>query len=272
VARVIERLPKGNPVFGVTLLDNRLYLLRGYKSSKQIEEYDIDSYRLLRCLTVPQLRNSEDIVACKHNRCAYVSDYARKCVHRVALPDATVTQWPVDDQPAGLALTARHGVLVTCFLVRRIKEFSTHGVLMHVLTLPEEVVSPLQTIQLPSGHFLVCQGERCDEIHRVCLLGPDGHVVRAFGGAKGSGSQQFNVPGRLAVDKNGFVFVADVDNCRVSLLSPSLAYVRQVMSREQLQELPFRLHLDSDNRRMYVAVNSFDGQKYTAGRVSVVIV
>ena len=139
---MIQTLPQREPVRGVTSLDNHLYVLRGNKSSEQIEVYDIDSYRVLHCLTVPGLGLVGGIVACGHNRCAYISDMSHKSVHRVALSDATVTHWSVNDTPARLSLTYRHGVLVTCGAVRKIKEFSTDGQLLHVpvsythLTLP----------------------------------------------------------------------------------------------------------------------------------------
>ena len=63
MGRVIQMLPEGEPVWGVTSLDNHLYVLCSNKSSEQIEVYDIDSYRLLRSLTVPGLGAGRDIVA-----------------------------------------------------------------------------------------------------------------------------------------------------------------------------------------------------------------
>ena len=108
MGRVIQTLPEGKPVWGVTSLDNRLYVLRGNKSSEQIEVYNIDSYRFLRCLTVPRLGAKTDIVACEHNRCAYISDISHNSVHRVALSDDTVTHWPVNDRPIRLSLTHTH--------------------------------------------------------------------------------------------------------------------------------------------------------------------
>jgi len=270
VGRVIQTLPEGEPVWGVTSLDNHLYVLRENKSSEQIEVYDIDSYRLLRYLTVPELGIRRDIVACRHNRCAYISDWSHNSVHRVALSDATVTQWPVNDKPAGLSLTYTHGVLVTCWEVHKIKEFSTDGQLLHVLTLPQDVVSPLHTIQLSSEQFVVCHGDA--QLHRVCLIGSDGSVVKSFGGPPGSGSQQMNMPVHLAVDRNEFVFVVDMNNDRVLLLSSQLTYVRDVVSREQLRWKPIRVHLDSGRGRLYVADNEYKHSKFTAGRVVVVSV
>jgi len=58
------------------------------------------------------------------------------------------------------------------------------------------------------------------------------------GGRIGSISQQMNVPAHMSVDRNEFyefVFVVDVNNRRVLLLSPQLTFVRDVVSREQLK-------------------------------------
>jgi len=270
VGRVIEILPEREPVFGMATLDNRLYLLRAKKTSEQIEVYDIDSYSFLYGLTVSDHGDVFDIVTCGHNRCAYVSDWSDVCVHRVALSDATVTQWPVDDAPARLSLTATHGVLVTCDKVSKMKEYSTDGQLLRVLTLPADVVSPWHAIQLSSSEFIVCHGDRDDQLHRVCLIGSDGSVVKSYGGPKGSGSQQMSVPLHMAVDRNGFVFVVDHNYHRVSLLSPQLTYVREVVLPKQFKWKPLRVHLDSDGGRLYVADDEYKEGKWTAGRVLVV--
>lgn len=289
VGCVIERLPLGKPVFGVTLLDNHLLVLR-----EQIEDYDVTSFRLLRCFSISGLDSGDDIVACEHNRCAYVSNFSNKCIHRLALPDAEATQWNVSDRPSGLSLTVTHGVLVTCPEVRQLKEFSTNGKLIRTLPLPDSVVSPMHAIHLSSARVLVSHGEFSDPVHRVCLvrffdIDFQGNseiqlplllpgivlpvVDRALGGPKGAGSQQMNVPASLAVDENsGHVFVADQNNSRVLLLSPTWKCFRELVSRDQLQMNPLRLHLDAANHRLYIAVNRFDKAEWTVGRVVVVSV
>ena len=271
VGGVIQTLPGGERIMGLTSLDNHFYVLRAEKSSEQIEVYDVDCfYRLIHCLTVPGLGdNVKDIVACGHNRCAYISDWSHNSVHRVALSDATVSHWPVNDRPTSISLTYSHGVLVTCREVRKIKEFSTDGQLLHVLTLPQDVVSPWHAIQLSSGHFVVCHGKSSDQFgrHCVCLIGSDGSVViKSFGGPQGSGSQQMNVPVHTAIDRNEFVFVADVNNRRVLLLSPQLTFVRDISFAWR----PVRVHLDSDRGRLYVADNEKRDGRLAAGRVVVV--
>jgi len=269
VGRVTEGFPEGAPVGGVTSLGDHVYVLRR-KSADQIEVYDAESGHPLRRLTVPELHSGEDIVACEHNRCAYVSEYSHNWLHRVTLPDAELTsRWTVhDDRPWGLSLTLFHTLLVTCRNTRSVKEYSTDGQLLRELALPEDVVNPWHAVQLFGGQLLVCHGGRDDHAHRVCLLDPAGtRLDRWFGGASGAGSERVNVASRLAVDKNGFFYVADVNNFRVLLLSPALTLVRQVLSREQLQWRPYRLLLDVARRRLYVAVNEFKDDKFTAGRV-----
>jgi len=270
---VIQTLPEREPVCGVTSLDNRLYVFRD-RASDQVEVYDIDSSQLLHSLTVPGLRGANDITACAYNRCAYICNTSQQSVHRVALPgpDAAVTQWPVGDQVAYLSISVRHGVLVSCDKVRKIKEFSTDGQLLQTVVLSQDVLSVWHAIQLCSGKYIVSHGEVDDPLHRVCLIGSDGQVVKSYGGVKGSGNQQMNVPLYLAVDRNGFVFVVDLNNSRVLLLSPALIYIREVVTREQLKWMPYRVHLDVDRHLLYIAVNEFKSGKGRAGRVVVVSV
>ena len=128
MGRVLQTLREAELVFGVTSLDNLLYVLRGFKSSEEIEVYDTDSHQLQRCIIVPGLDTGNDIVACAHNRCAYISDHSNKCVHRVELPDSSdVTNWPVNDKPCFLSVTDTHAVLVTCAVVRKIKSLVLTG-------------------------------------------------------------------------------------------------------------------------------------------------
>jgi len=153
-------------------------------------------------------------------------------------------------------VNAAHNVLVTCPLVGKIKEFSSHGDLLRELTLPDDVIRPLHAIQTRSGQFIVCHGGHGNPVHRVCMISADGrHIVHSQGGQPGSDTGQCNLPIRLAVDDNEFVFVADEENSRVTLLSPTLEYVRQVVSRDQLNGDPEYLYLDTRQRLLYVAGN-----------------
>jgi len=101
---VLHTLPEGNPVQGVTSLDNRLYVLRD-QTSDQIEVYDMQTDHLLRQFSVPGLRNMSDMTACSYHVCIYIAGYTDKCVHRVAVSRNDVTKWSVDDAARGLSVT-----------------------------------------------------------------------------------------------------------------------------------------------------------------------
>jgi len=271
VGQLVHTLPEGKPVDGVTLLAGEIYLLRR-KGRDQVEVYDVTTYRLRRRLTVPNARSFADMTSCEHNRCMYIGDYKVKCVHRLDVQGA-VTQWAVNDAPAGLSVNAAHNVLVTCPSVRKIKEFSSHGDLLRELTLPDDVIMPWHAIQTRSGQFIVCHGGGDDPVHRVCMISADGrHIVHSHGGQRGSDTGQYQVPLRLAVDDNEFVFVADCGNRRVKLLSSTLQYVGQVVSRDQLRwGPPSSLYLDTQRRHLYVAEDEWNEEQRecTSGRVAV---
>jgi len=241
-------------------------MLRPKGGRDQVEVYDVITYRLLRCITVTNLQGLADMTSCEHYHCVYISDHIVMCIHRVDV--GSTTQWPVNDIPDGLSVTKAHNVLVTCFVVRKIKEFSSHGHLLREMTLPDDVITPWHVIQLTSGQYVVCHGGFNDDVHRVCVMSADcTHIIHSHGGQRGSNTGQYNVPRHLAVDDNEFVFVADAYNRRVTLLSPTLNYIRQVVSRDKLKWWPGRIHLDVQRRRLYVADNEWkDG---TAGRVVV---
>jgi len=261
VGQLVHTRPEDEQVCGVTFLAGEIYLLRE-KERDQVEVYDVTTYRLQRCLTVPYAGSFTDMTSCVHNRCVYIGGYNGDCVHRLDEQGA-LTQWDVNDQLWGLSVNTAHNVLVTCPLVRKIKEFSSHGDLLRELTLPDGVIMPLHAIQTRSGQFIVSHGGLDDPAHRVCVISADGrHIVHLHGGHWGSDTDQYNEPHHLAVDDNESVFVADYCNRRVTLLTPTLKYVREVVSRDQLKGGPRYLYLDTRQRLLYVADNELDKGKW----------
>jgi len=251
----------------VTSLGEEIYLLRG-KEVEQVEVYDVISYRLLRCLTVPNIRGFTDMTSCEHFLCLYIGDHNAECIHRLDL-HGHATLWPVNDKPARLSVNADHNLIVTCLEVRKIKEFSPRGDLLRDVTLPDDVINPFHAIHLTNGQFIVCHGAADDPIHRVCKISSDGRdIIHSHGGQRGSNVGHYVMPFHLALDANESVFVVDL-NRRVSLLSPTLDYIREVISCDQVKWQPGRLCLDVQRRRLYVTDNAVEDGKLTAGRVVV---
>jgi len=268
VGQVVHTLPEGLPVWGITSLAGEIYLVRP-GGRDEVEVYDVISYRLQRCLTVPDAKGFADMTSCEHYHCVYISDHIIECIHRLGVQGAA-TRWPVNDEPSGLSVNAAHSLLVACLNVRKIKEFSSHGDLLRELTLPDDVTTPRHSIQLTNGQLVVCHGGVDDPLNRVCMISADGrHIVHSHGGQPGSHTGQYRRPARLAVDNNEFVFVVDAGNRRVTLLSPTLHYVRQVVSSDKLKGYPYGLYLDVQRRRLYVTDNEWKDGEWTSGRVVV---
>ena len=124
-------------------------------------------------------------------------------------------------------------------------------------------------IQLTSGQYLVCHGNEGDYLNRVCVLSDDcSEIVHVHGGQRGRDVGQLSLPTRLAVDDdNDCVYVVDVLNRRVKLLSPTLNYIRDAVSRDSLKWYPGRLALDTQRRRLFVADNESEWGRWVSGRV-----
>ena len=269
VTQVVHTLPEGEPVIGVTSLGGEIYALKR-KERDQVEVYDSATYSLQRVLTVPNARVFIDMTSCEHYRCAYISDRYGEYIHKLDVQAAAFTRWAVGDQPNGLSVNSSHNVLVTCFAVRIIKEFSSRGDLLRELTLPDEVIYPWHAIQTRDNEFVVCHGGIGDAVHRVCKMSADGrYIVHSHGGLRGSDHGQYEVPIRLAVDDGEFVFVVERENQRVRLLSPTLGHVRDIVSRDQLKWWPCRMCLDVQRRKLYIVENEYKENKATSGRVVV---
>jgi len=264
------RTATGEAVCGVTSLAGEIYLLRR-KERDQVEVYDSTAYRLQRSLTVPNARAFTDMTSCEHYYSVYIGDDIVECVHRLNVQGA-VTRWTVHDKPQSMSVNAAHNVLVTCPVVRKLKEFSSNGNLLREVALPSEVVNPRHAIQTHSGQFIVCHGGLGKAVHRVCMISADGrHIVHSHGGQPGSDTGQYNGPVHLAVDDNESVFVADRDNRRVTLLSPTLENANLVVSGDQLNGEPLSLYLDIQHRRrrIYVTVSESMVDGSETGRVVV---
>ena len=77
--------------------------------------------------------------------------------------------------------------------------------------------------------LIICHTPGVNSLHPMCVVGDDGKVTRSYGGHRGFSIRQLKCPHHLAVDKGSqFIFVADLWNDRVVLLSPTLEFVRYV--------------------------------------------
>ena len=239
---------KRGSVYGVATLGDELFVIRQWSSS--VDVYRASDFVESRQISVPGMKDPCSLAACPHNNCLYVSDYQLKLIHRVDLSSSSVSKWSVDDSPRGLSVTRNHHLLVTLQSSKRIREYTTHGDVMREINLDVSIDDPQHSIELSSGQFVVCHWGATQ--HRVCTVDTSGRIVQSYGGPKGSSAGQLNWPSCLAVDKRGYVLVADRVNHKVQILSPALTHLCDVTLPEHKLSRPSCLHLDEQRGRLYV--------------------
>ena len=295
---LVRTLPTGKPVYGVAVLDAELFVVR--RETAELEVYDCATSTPTRRLAIDGLVNPVDMAAGGGG--VYVVDEGYvgrddKVVHRVDAATGTATKWSLGgDVPYGISvtttMTSSSGrddknsdvvVVVTFPDARRLKEYTGDGRLVRQVQLPDDITNPWHAVRLPASptvggarRYVVCHGWKTDALNRVCVVeendDDDGRVVDAYGGPPGFGDGKLNVPIRLAVDGDGFVVVADVENRCVLLLSTAAGLSgdvgRQLLRRDgDRPSNPTRLCLDGRRGSLFVAECETDGQAYIGGEV-----
>ena len=242
---------QGNRVGGVASLGDDVFVVR-CNSQQKIEVYDAKTFVFRRHIKVPGLGEYPyGCAVCPHNRCLYASDFDNHSVHRVELSGANaVMKWSVGRCPVGLSVNSDQNLLVVSRDERKLQKFTTVGTLLQNIQLHAGIGNPWHAVQLPTGQFLVSHS---GSLHRVCLVGADGAVVRSYGGQKGSQLTQMNEPAGLAVDGEGRVLVAEWDNNRLLVIDQSLSSAHEMsVGVHGGLKGPYSLCYDQSRRRLYI--------------------
>jgi len=251
-ADVTDTIWTGCDVVGVTSVYNELFVLLRHLANNQVAVYSINDNQPLHHLNVPRYKPHvhSDITSCVRHKCLYMSDRYNSCIHRYKLASGATSKWSVPGQPRCLSVTPNCNLLVTCRYPNKLVELSVgSGEIVREIALQSDIVNPWHSVLLTTGQYVVSHST-CNGLHQVCVVGDDGKVTRSYGGKRGSDVGQVNYPCHLAVDKDSqFIFVADHDNARVVLLSPTLEFVRCVS--EGLAQ-PWRLYFHQATRRLFV--------------------
>ena len=246
-------MEQGKPIGTVTTLNNELCV--NYMVSTDITVYDCETYIAQRTLQVPRLGSVTDTTSCKRHQCIYRSDGVNNVVHRVD-NKTTITQWPINDEPDSLSVNSVYNEFVTCIAVCKVKELTTDGKLIREISLESSIVTLWHAVELTTGQLVVCA--------RVCIVDLSGRVLHSYGGSKGSGCGQLNTPLRLAV--HGVIIVAELNNNRVLMFSPTLRLIRKVVSG---LTGPYSTSFDEMFGRLFVANNVGENKKWVSGRIKV---
>jgi len=236
-------------VSGVALLHNELYVLCHGRVDNQVQVHSTTSYKLLRCVSVPELHryDDQDMVSCDRSNCLFISDSGNRCIHQVSTNGIVISKWTVPGEPRGLSVTPAGDLLVVCRTETGAYQLVTFHLdrgklIMRHIKLQSTIKGPCQAIQLSSGHFVVCQHGHPG----LCDVNAQDQVTRFYDGVD---MARLRCPCHVTIDRdNELLFVADHDNHRVVLLSCSLQFLGDVIKLA----LPSSLCFDHVTQRLYV--------------------
>jgi hypothetical protein len=270
--KLIHSVAEDKPIRGLTILNNQLYVRceklyydddtkKWYGdegNDDKITIYDTETLTLQGHLQVPHLGGVSDMTSCRRHQCIYISDWKKEIIHRVKNKD-NITQWSVDDMPDGLSVNSVFNVLATCYRSGKIKEFTTDGQLIREIRLHSDIAYPWHTIELTTDQFVVCHGRPNDQRQTVSIVDSNECVLQSY-----VGLMSLSGPSRVAF--HGFVFVADMNNHRVLMFSPTVKYIREVVSG---LGYPSRMSFDEQTGRLYIADNNSENKTFAGGNIKV---
>ena len=235
-----------SPVGGVASLGDDVFVMR--YNSQQVEVYDAVTLTLQRHIAVPGIGpHSYDLETCAADNSLLLSDYYNDSVHRVELSGSnTAMKWSVARYPIGLSVNSSNQVVVVSECECVLEIYTTRGILLQRTRLP--LGQPNHAVQVITNLFVICdQGK-----DKVCLVGPDGHVLRSFDG-KSSTIGEMNDPRGITVDGHGHVLVADKANRRLLVLDQLLTDAQEMtVSVDGGLMDPRSVWYDRSRRRLYI--------------------
>ena len=245
------KLPTSGEVRGITSSNKELYVVTS--GSPDIDVYDIDTLAHRRKIRVKGLVDGCDIV--DHATTLYVSECVDKLIHQIQLPDETSSHWSVNSNSLRMSINKKGNVVVSCFFPNKIIEYTPTGSCVREIQMNKidgTITGLYHAIQLDDDRFVICH--RSASHHRVCIIDSNGRMIKSYGGGPGSGIGQMNHPCYLAIDRNGFILVAEEYNHRVIQLNASLEFIREFIPGSVGLKQPGRMHLHENMKRLlYIA-------------------
>jgi len=252
---LIHKLKTGSSdVFGVTSLQNKIYVLR----KKSVSIYSNENPQ--EPLTNIKLQNAItpfDICACKKSLALYITDYAnyhkehkeKHCIWKITVSGHKVCRWYCGvGEPYTLSVNSAGNVI----LLRSeensqqiaLEILSDKAELIHIICLPDEIKDPEHALETSIGSYVICHMRNGDNIWTVSEVNRNGEIVRRL-----KGTEQLSEPKHLAMDAEDRVFVADWGENRVAVLGASLDWADIFFTGKKDDKDGFRM----PNRLCYVA-------------------
>ena len=231
-AELIDSIEFQNGVQGITVHRRKIYVVLENMPKVLVYNYDTLTHQTSISLASYDLGriNPYDIVANGNN--IYVCDYQNSLIFQIQLPGNRVTKWPAcgASKIQSLSITREGNVLLTCYKPSKLIVYTPEGKFVKEIVLEPNITNALHAVQADGeDRYFVSQGGLIPfSKHRVCLVDKNGSVLNSYGESHGSGKAQLDRPYHLALDKKGFVLVADFGNWRVILLNSNLDFIKKL--------------------------------------------
>ena len=246
-SQLVQTSAAGKALSGVTYLGDEMFIVHDEEAAVQV--YDVDALSLKRSLPVTGLTEAWDLTSCVQNNSLYCCNFNGDCVFQIDVK-GNATRWSPHGSVYSLSVTANSNVLVTIEHTSKLNMFTANGCLLREINLQQSAPGPLHSVQLSDGQFLVSHGGK----NRACVIDDDGKLVQCYSGPIGFGVGQIQTLYHLIVDNQGFIAAADYFNNKVVLLSPSLTYVKELISADKgVPQNPFRMYFDKRRGQLCVA-------------------
>jgi hypothetical protein len=261
---------EGVPVYGVYTQKDTIYAIRD--STPYIETFSATRGNKQQMnLTLSGLQGPYDMVGIAQLQTLYILDWFNwNNVTTFSLKSGnSQSQFSLQEtqySSFALSLTKYDTIIATCSASQKIRDFSPTGRVLREIYV--NVTQPRHTIKLRNGRgYAMCHGYGTDQLHRVCLLSDTGDVLKCYGSTNGSGIGHLDVPARVFEDEYSNIWVADLNNKRIVVLSPSLEYITTLLSAKEGLQGPYRMLVDGS--LLYVSDNTVEGGLAVSGRVLV---
>ena len=247
-----EKIPLSGFTRGFATWKDELYVI--VHKTPDINVYDTETLGHRRTFTVEGLVDAYDIVA--HANVLYVSECNAKLIHRIQLSNQTSSHWTVNSKNLTMSMNMKGNVVVSCWDLHKIIEYTPIGSCVREIqvdAIAKTIGGLRHTIQLDGDRFLICHTSKTH--HRVCIIDNNGRMMSSYGKERGTGIGQMYFPYYSAIDRNGFILVADLNNNRIIQLDKSLEFIGEFISGSVGLKNPKRMHLHEKTRRLFIGEN-----------------
>lgn len=275
---VVDPLGAVLGVTGVTSMGDELYVLRcACSHAARIDVYSVIDFSFLYRFPVPELDDNDGIrdftsTDSFSEPFLLAADGEGRCLYKIAKRGKNwpVARWPLPAKPCGVSAVKcgfAERVIAACSTdgrfvstTARLIELTSQGESIREIILKSPVGSLRSVRALETGDYLVsyksCSWCNCKGRVGISTVDAGGTVTQSYGDWWWLPWGRELLRGRchVAVDSDGFVFVADED--RVVLLNPSLEFVRSIATIRR----PAWLHLDRKSLRLFVGCKKLFGE------------